>query len=348
MHYRELGRTGLRVSALALGTNRLRRCTQDEVTAVLNHLLDRGVSFVSTGVVYDVQEKIGRAIAHRRDEFVLSSKATKPTAAGVRAGLDESRRALRTDYFDIYEMDYVNNDGELREHLDVEGAYEVLLDAKARGIIGHIGTSSHRPDIIARLIRAGLVASATLMTSFVHQYGLTEVLPLARERGVGTVAMRPIDHGALRDSERALAFALHSGVDTVLSGMTSVAQVDHNVDAAERALAMDAVEIANLRAEASSLSASGCRNCNQCRCPFGIRLGFVLPLFHYRERYGLTRRDELGPLATDEPTGEEMWERNAERALQAAPSCPTCRRCEAMCPYGVPIVEYVARVARGN
>ena len=348
MLYRELGSTGLRVSALALGTNRLRNCARSEVDAVLNHLLDRGVNFISTGVVYEVQDRIGAAVAHRRSEFVLSSKATQPTAEGVRRGLDESRRALRTDYFDIYEMDFVNDDASLRQHLGVEGAYDALLEAQAKGIVRHIGTSSHRPDVIARLVGSGFVESVTMMTSLVHQYGLAEVLPLARERGVGTIAMRPIDHGALRDTERALAFALHSGVDTVLSGMTSVAQVDANVDSAERALAMPADEVTALLAEAASLPTSGCRNCEACRCPYDIRLGYVLPVYHYRARYGLTRRDELGPLASGEPTGEEMWARNVERARLAAPNCATCRRCEVMCPYGVPIVDYVARIARSD
>lgn len=333
MLYRELGNTGLRVSALGLGTNRLRTCTQTEATAIINRLLDRGVNFISSGY-HETQALIGNAVSHRRDEYFISSKATRPTAQGVRESIEESLRLLKVDCLDIYEMDYVNNDRELAQHLGPEGAYEALVEARDKGLIRHIGTTSHRPDVIARLIGLGLVETATFMVSFVHQYAISEVLPLARAAGVGTISIRPIDHGALSPADRALAFAVHSGVDVVLSGMTTLEQVEANVGAVERALAMSAEEVATLKAEAAALPASGCRNCSQCSCPYELRIGFVLPLYHYRRQRGLL------------PAGEEMWARNAERAKVAAQHCVSCGQCEPMCPYGVPIVQYVQRIAR--
>ncbi len=344
MIYRELGNTGMRVSALGLGTNRLRTCTQAEATAIINRLLDKGVNFISSGY-HETQALIGNAVSHRRDEYYISSKATRPTAGQVRESIEESLRLLKIDYLDIYELDYVNSDEEMDRQLGPEGAYEALLEAKQAGLIRHIGCTSHRPDLLARrLISQGLVETATFMVSFVHQYALTEVLPLAKARGVGTISIRPIDHGALKPSDRALAFAIHSGVDVTLSGMTSVEQVDHNLAAVERALAMAPEEVAALKAEAAALPTTGCRNCPLCKCPYELRIGFVLPLFHYRQRYGLNTATD-GPVGRE--IGEEMWQRNLERAKVAAEHCATCGQCEPMCPYGVPIVKYVQQIAQG-
>lgn len=345
MIYRKLGKTEMCVSALGLGTNRLSSCPQTEATAIINRLLDQGVNYLSSGYG-ETQALIGNAVSHRRNDYYLTSKAGRPTAQGVREGIEESLRLLKTEYLDVYEMDFVNNDRQVAEHMGPGGAYEALLEAREKGLIRHIGLTSHRPDIIAALIGQGLFETALMMISFVHQYALTEVLPIAKRLGVGTVGIRPIDHGALHPSDRALAYALHSGVDVVLSGMTSVAQVDYNVAAAERAFAMSPEEVSALVAEGAALPATGCSNCNQCSCPYELRIGFVLPLFYYRQKYGLLAAGESPLASAHDPTGEQMWQRNTERARLAAPNCATCNQCEPMCPFGVPIVRYVQEIAR--
>jgi hypothetical protein len=343
MIYRELGKTGMRISALSLGTNRLRSCNQDEVNVITNALLDRGVNFISTGWVYQVQDKIGSAVGHRRREYFLSSKSTNPEGSVVRERLEQGLRDLRTDHFDIFELDYINTDESLAAHLAPGGALEALRKARDEGLVRFIGTSSHRPDIIAKIISLGVVDTATFMVSYAQQYALSEAIPLARERGVGTISIRPIDHGALKPANRALAFALHSGVDVVLSGMTSLEQIDYNLTAADRAFAMSPDEVSAMLAEAEALPRSGCRHCDLCKCPYELRIGFVLPLFHYRERYGLNAAGE-GPTA-EETDGVGMWERNKLRAVEAARHCATCGQCEPMCPYDVPIVKYVQQIA---
>mgnify|MGYP000100214765 CR=1 FL=1 len=345
MIYRELGKTGMRISALSLGTNRLRSCTQAEVDVITNTLLDRGVNFISTGWVYQVQDKIGNAVGHRRRDYFLSSKATSPDGKVVRERLEQGLRDLKTDYFDIFELDYINTHAALAAHLSPGGAVEELRKARDEGLVRFIGTSSHRPDVIAKLVEMDAVDTATFMMSWVQQYALTDLLPLAREKRVGTIAIRPIDHGALKPADRALAFALHSGVDVVLSGMTSLEQIDYNLAAADRAFAMAPDEVSAMLAEADALPKSGCRHCDLCKCPYELRIGFVLPLFHYRERYGLNAAGD-GPTA-EETDGAGMWERNRLRAVEATQHCATCGLCEPMCPYGVPIVSYVQKIAAG-
>ncbi len=342
MQYRGFGRTGMRVSALGVGTNRLRQCPPAEATALLNRALDLGINLVSTGAMYGTEELIGQAISHRRSEYYLGSKAGKRTAQDEREVLEGSLRRLRVDYLDWYEMDYINSEKEIAQHFGPGGSYEALLKAREQGLIRHIGITSHRPDLAARMIEQGLVETAAFMISMVQPYAIQEVLPLAKSIGVGTLSIRPLDHGSLTPRDRAMAYAIRSGVDVVLSGMTTVQQVEENVALAERALAMSDQEVAALQAEAAALPSTGCRNCSQCRCPYELRIGFVLPLYYYRQRYGL---GASGNWSDGQPSGEQMWQRNEERARTAAEHCATCGQCEPMCPYGVPIVQYVQRIA---
>jgi aryl-alcohol dehydrogenase-like predicted oxidoreductase len=342
MQYRELGRTGMHVSALGVGSNRLRRCTQAETTALLNRALDLGINYISTGAMYGTEEMIGKAISRRREEYYLASKGGQYTAQAEREALDGSLRRLQADYLDLYEIDCVNTEAHMAQHFGPGGSYEALLKARDEGLIRHIGITSHRPDYAVRMMRLAPLDTAATMISIVQPYASSEVLPVARSLGVGTISIRPLDHGSLVPRGRAMAFAIRSGVDVTLSGMTSVAQVEENVALTERALAMSDEEVAALQAEAAALPRNGCRNCGQCRCPHELRIAFALPLYHYRQRYGL---GDSGDGPQRDPSGQQMWARNAERARIAAEHCATCRQCEAMCAYGVPIIEYVRRIA---
>jgi aryl-alcohol dehydrogenase-like predicted oxidoreductase len=89
---RELGRTGMRVSALGVGTNRLQQCPQAEATALLNRALDLGISFVSTGAMYRTEELVGDAISRRRTEYYLASKGGQYTAKAEREAVEGSLR----------------------------------------------------------------------------------------------------------------------------------------------------------------------------------------------------------------------------------------------------------------
>jgi uncharacterized protein len=348
MQYRELGHTGMRVSALGMGTNRLRQCTQAETTALLNRALDLGINYVSTGAMYgagyETEEMIANAISSRRAEYYLASKGGQRTAEAEREVLEGSLRRLKVDYLDLYEMDYINNEADIAQHFGSGGSYEALLKAREEGLIRNIGITTHRPDLAARMIQQWPLDTAAVMISMVQPYAITEFLPVAKRLGVGTVSIRPLDHGSLMPRDRAMAYAIRSGVDVALSGMTSVQQVDENVALTERALALGDEKVAALQAEVAALPISGCRNCSQCRCPYELRIGFVLPLYHYRQRYGLGATDWNAP-ANSTPSGEGMWARNAERARIAAQHCDECGQCEPMCPYGLSIVEYVRRIA---
>ncbi len=166
-----LGGTGLEVTRLGFGSGRLRGAqwgggdlSEAAVGQVLSAVLDSGINFVDTAPDYGVsEERIGRHISHRRQEYILASKcgclvATAPPADGHResvkwdhdyrranviAGVEQSLRRLGTDYIDIVQIHGSPSLAQLEEG----GTVEALLDLKRDGKIRFIGMSGTLPEL---------------------------------------------------------------------------------------------------------------------------------------------------------------------------------------------------------
>lgn len=120
MQYRTLGRTGIQVSTLALGAmnfGRIGRTGQDEVTAIVDAALAGGVNLIDTADAYsggESEELLGKAIAGRRDDLVLATKASLPmgeernhqgaSRRWLVTELDNSLRRLGVDHVDLYQI----------------------------------------------------------------------------------------------------------------------------------------------------------------------------------------------------------------------------------------------------
>jgi aryl-alcohol dehydrogenase-like predicted oxidoreductase len=120
MQYRTLGRTGVQVSTLALGAmnfGELGRTTQDEVTAIVDTALDAGINLIDTADIYsdgESEEMVGKAIAGRREDIVLATKAGLPmgekrdhrgsSRRWLVTELDNSLRRLGVDHVDLYQI----------------------------------------------------------------------------------------------------------------------------------------------------------------------------------------------------------------------------------------------------
>jgi aryl-alcohol dehydrogenase-like predicted oxidoreductase len=162
---RKLGRTGLSVSVLGFGAMDLggppaaNEISDEDAGRVLNAVLDHGINFIDTAICYGASEaRIGKAISHRRQEFVLASKCGcqpgKPmgapnihTAANIRAGVEHSLRTMRTDYLDIVQF----HQSLRRADWESEGALEELLKMKYEGKLRFIGVSGIFPNLIEQV-----------------------------------------------------------------------------------------------------------------------------------------------------------------------------------------------------
>ena len=158
-----LGRTGLEVTRLGYGAMELRsdegdRAVSDQHSAkVLNAVLDAGINFIDTAVCYGVsEERIGKAISHRRDEYFIATKCGCPAtpaaleAGGndyghenMEAGVDQSLRRMKTDHLDVLQFHGTPAKSVLEEH----DAIETLQRLRDKGKIRFIASSSSIPNI---------------------------------------------------------------------------------------------------------------------------------------------------------------------------------------------------------
>jgi len=159
MEYRQLGRSGLRVSKLSLGTMSFRKDNEKEVIRATHEAIELGVNFIDTADCYgDSEEIVGKALAEggRREKVVLATKAGWYMGDGANdygasrihliKQLEESLRKLRTDYVDLYIIHVVDPNTPMEETLRT-------LDMLVRqGKVRYIGTSKHPPSLIVEAL----------------------------------------------------------------------------------------------------------------------------------------------------------------------------------------------------
>jgi aryl-alcohol dehydrogenase-like predicted oxidoreductase len=211
MQQRELGTSGLTVSAIGLGcmgmTFAYGATDEDEAIATIHRALDLGVTFLDTAEIYGPytgEELVGRAIAGRRDEVVLATKFGMRRAEGeanrrlvdgspenVRRSIDGSLRRLGTDHVDLYYQHRIDPDTPIEE--TVGALAELVREGKVR----HIGLSEAAPETIRRAHAVHPIAAVQSEYSLFTRDVEAHVLPTLRELGIGLVAYSPLGRGYL-------------------------------------------------------------------------------------------------------------------------------------------------------
>ncbi|MCY0856389.1 aldo/keto reductase [Cupriavidus sp. D39] len=211
MDYRYLGRSALKVSPLCLGAMMFGGET-DEVTSkrIIDKAFDQGINFIDTADVYHggrSEEIVGRAIAERRDNWVVATKFGYPTSQGpneqgqsrkwIVQSVEASLKRLGTDYIDILYFHRALVDAPLEEGVRAIG------DLIRQGKIRYFGISNFRGWRIAEIVRLadqlGIdrpVASEPLY-NLVDRTAEVEQLPAAAHYGVGVVSYSPLARGVL-------------------------------------------------------------------------------------------------------------------------------------------------------
>ena len=207
MERRELGRTGLRVSVLGFGGAEIgfERTEPSRVTRLLHEALDAGLNAIDTAECDgDSESLIGQAIADRRQDCLLFTKCghfegtgrDDWSVASLEQSIARSLSRLRTDHIDVLQL-HTCTEEDLR-HGEV---IEVAERARQRGQTRFIGYSGDGP---AARYAVDCGRFDTLQTSInvADQEALSLTLPLARARGVGVIAKRPIANAAWRSGAR--------------------------------------------------------------------------------------------------------------------------------------------------
>ncbi len=211
MEYRRLGRSGLMVSPICLGTMMFGGRT-DPLTSerIIGQARDAGVNFIDTADVYnegDSEEITGRAIAAQRDEWVLATKLCNPMGEGpnqkglsrkyVMSAIAASLRRLGTDYVDIYYLHKEDLGTPLEETVAAMG------DLIRAGKIRYFGVSNYRAWRIAEIVRLcdlqGVPRPVVSQPYYNAMNRMPEVehLPACAHYGLGVVPYSPLARGVL-------------------------------------------------------------------------------------------------------------------------------------------------------
>ncbi len=223
MQYTHLGRTGLKVSRLALGTMNFGMVTDEpEAFAIMDAALDAGITFLDTADVYGGPQKpdiekgygvseeiIGRWMAQggRRERIVLATKVYQPMEYGpndrrlsayhIRRACEDSLRRLQVDHIDLYQMHHIDRATPWEE---IWQAMELLI---RQGKITYVGSSNFAGWDIATAQGEARVRNAMGLVCEQSLYNLTartvelEVIPSCRHHGLGLIPWSPIGGGML-------------------------------------------------------------------------------------------------------------------------------------------------------
>ena len=210
MEKRQFGNTDMLVSVLGFGGAEIGfgGVQSEVVDRMLNEALDSGMNVIDTAECYkDSEEKIGATVSHRRNEYYLFTKCGHTSGLPgedwdpdmLRKSIDRSLERLRTDHIDLVELHSCNI-----EILDRGDAIQVLQEAKAAGKTRYIGYSGDSLEM-KHAIELGVFDAIQTSCNFADQECVDLTLPLAKERGLGVIAKRPVANVAWRHETKEAA-----------------------------------------------------------------------------------------------------------------------------------------------
>ncbi|MCX7918522.1 MAG: aldo/keto reductase [bacterium] len=324
---RPLGKTGLHVTVLGFGGIPIQQVDTSDAVKVVRRAYELGINYFDTARAYaDSETKIGIALQGIRAQCILATKSTAKSKSEMEESIALSLKELQTDYLDIYQCHNIQNVEMLNTILASDGAITALLSAKKKGIVRHIGLSSHSVPVIIEAIKHAAVFETILVPyNYIETDVVDELLPLANKKGIAVIAMKPFGGSAFADNPKmALSYVLEQPVSVALVGMQTVEEVEENVRLCrdiKKLTASEQKRIAQLKQE---LDKNFCRRCGYCQpCSVGIEISYVLGAKYIYKRYGW----------------KNYINGNDKSKLAKVAECIHCRLCVDRCPYHLPIPD---------
>ena len=376
MNYRRLGKTGLMVSEIGFGAEWMERHTQEECIKVIDACERNGINILDCLMSEpNVRTNIGVALRGRREKWYIQGHIGSTWQNGqyvrtrqmdkVKEAFEDLLTRFETDYIDLGMIHYVDQESDWNEIIN--GPFiEYVRELKNKGIIRHIGMSTHNPLIAKKAVLSGIVemilfsinpafdilpASEDIKAYFVDEYDASlggiaperaELYKLCEQNDVGITVMKGFAGGRLFDEKRSpFGVALtpiqcvhycltRPAVTAVMAGFDTPEQVD---DVARYETASEAEkDYASVLAKAPRHAYSGqCTYCGHCKpCPMDIDIAMV---------------NKLYDLATMQPEMPASVKAHYEALENTASKCIGCKACEVRCPFGVKIADRMVKAA---
>lgn len=191
LNHRPLGRTGLVVAELGLGA--MDTPHSPEAVQTVTTALDLGIDFIDTAREYEGSEHLLGEVIRRRGgkDFAVASKTFSHSISGSQYDIDRSLKVLGVEHIDLYQLHDISTPQSWDEVMRDDGALAGLKTAQYRGLIGHIGISSHDLEIVEMAITCG--EFETVMIEYSAFFPQTApLITLAAHHEVGVIVMRPL------------------------------------------------------------------------------------------------------------------------------------------------------------
>jgi predicted aldo/keto reductase-like oxidoreductase len=358
MFRRRLGRSGLDVSILGIGSSPFRYGTPKDCSALLAQAIDAGVTYYDTARSYvNGESAVALLSPADKDRLVIATKTGARFGKPCLEDLQRSLNTMKRGHIDVWMTHMVQTDEEYDACTALGGFFDIALAAKQAGLVRAIGASFHAStDLILRAIeddvldvvmfQFNLIGRETRFGSSIASYR-DRLIPAARARDIGVVAMKVLAGGELRHGAPGLGFvadasrgrdtvggavryaALHRDIGTSVVGMATSDELWQNVDAVEGVTDDDMQTFSAWTDRVRALDAGPCTRCGQCLdvCPEGIEIPKVFRSHDQARFFGMA--------------GVARYRYSA--LTVKADACTECRRCQAVCPEPFDIAVNLAQ-----
>lgn len=244
---RVLGKTGQKISILGLGGHHVGQ-VQDEREAIrlVRTAIDMGVTFMANAWEYHQGRSemlVGKALrdGYRQQVFLMTKHHGRDKKTALQH-LEDSLHRLNTDVIDLWQFHEIIYEDDPDMIFAPDGGIEAAEQAKKQGKVRYIGFTGHKDPAIFRKMLAYDYAwdSVQMPVNVLDAHFMSfqkNILPILLERNIGPIAMKSMGSGHLLESgvigpKQALRYAWSQPVATVVCGMTSIEQLEQNVEAA--------------------------------------------------------------------------------------------------------------------
>ena len=264
----------------------------------------------------DSEAKVGYALHDVREKIIISTKTTATKVEDFWKDLHTSLETLRTDYIDIYQF---HNPAFCPKPGDGTGLYEAMQEAKAKGMIRHIGITNHRLTVAEEAVRSGLYETLQFPFSYLASEKELALVNLCHEKDVGFICMKALSGGLITHSDAAYAFLRQYPVAPIW-GIQRERELDEFLSYQDNPPALTDELQAIIDHDRGELVGDFCRGCGYCMpCPAGIEINTCA---------------RMSLMIRRAPTAALLNEKS-QAMMKKIEGCLHCGRCKTKCPYGL-------------
>jgi len=321
-----LGRTNLIVTKLGWGGIPIQRVGEREAVSVIRAVIEMGVDLLDTARAYTNSEhRIGLALQKIDRPVILSSKSLVRTAK-IYNEVHESLKQMKVKKINIYHLHGVSNFEEYEKVMAPGGAYECLNRARDEGLIDHIGITSHNLNVLERAIEDGHFEVVMACYSFLEPAAAQKVFPLAKEKDIGMLVMKPFSGGVIDEAGPAMRFVLSTPNIVPIPGSETLEKAHENWKIFTEGYSLTEKDKERIEVIKKEFHQQFCRRCDYCQpCTEKINIQFAVGLKTIIKRFG-PQALELG------------WMKDL---IEKARNCSECGDCLPRCPYQLPIPDMI-------